>query len=62
MNKGICLKCLCPVILRVSKVILAVGELFFSSHITLCVYLEDSLIRGRQVFSQVHVSREEFYM
>ena len=58
MNKGICLKCLCPVIPRVSKVILAVGELFFSSHITLCVYLEDGLIRGRQVFSQVHVSRE----
>lgn len=60
MNEGICLRCLCPVIPRVHEVDLAVEELFFSSHITVHVCLEHSLIRGRQVFSQVHISAKEF--
>lgn len=61
MNEGICLRCLSPAVPRVDRVDLAVGELFFSSHITLPVCLEGNLIRGRQVFSQVHISAEEFY-
>lgn len=61
MNKGICLRCLRFVNPRVDKIDLAVGKLFFFSQITLHMCLEDNLIRGRQVFSQVHVSAKEFH-
>lgn len=40
---------------------LAVGELFFSFHITLNECLEDNIIRGRQVFCQVPIIGKKFY-
>lgn len=62
MDEGVCLECLASIIPRLDKVDLAVWKLFFFSHITLHVYIEDNLIKGRQVFSQVHITAKEFYI
>lgn len=62
MSEGICLRCLPPAIPKVGKADLAVGAFLFSSHdVTLHVCLEDNLIGGRQVSSQMHISAKEFY-